>query len=399
MNSMKATETMRLIQGLRALFPAVSPALKPSYLTDTYSARCDGSSSLRIIRLDRPQVAEVALELVPGQVNPAAAGLGPVGFDLQVVKPSVGQQDATVTPVNLGHFAQRTDGEAEFRRLAVGLLRDYGMEAEAGQQKSSVDAGGKTRGAGRRFLLAVGPWLGGAALTVFASFVISGGGTAPPTGTQAAGAQALDLRVPQAFSQLDQPQQEALLQLADRAAQQYLTDPNVAMSAAAAAIAAKTPIPGAVPTAPQGSSRLGTADMDRLKAAASVVVSKGKAQLFAFEDPNCSSCQQFALQSRKLGDAYQLTVLPVGFQPGGRERAASALCSKDVSGAWGMAMRNLRIDAQPCESGFKQVDANNDLFLKLGFDATPTIIAPNGEVMRGSMDEQSLRAWLKTNSR
>lgn len=402
MNSMKATQDMRLIQGLRSLIPAAGPALKPAYLTNTHSARCDGSSSLRIIRLDRPQAAEVVLELVPGPVDPASAGLGPVGFVLQVAKSAADQQDAVATPVSLGQFAVRSEGEAEFQRLAIDLLREYGMAGEdrahAGAASGVRTVSGAPRGAARRFLRAVGPWFGGAALTILASFGISGGGNAPSAGSSAAGAQALDLQVPQAFSQLEQSQQEALLRLADRAAQQYLSDPNVAMSAAAASIAAKTPVPGAAQAAQHGAKRLGQADMERLKAAANVVVSKGKTQVFAFEDPNCTSCQQFALQSRKLGDAYQLTVLPVGFQPGGRERAASALCSKDVQGAWGMAMRNLRIDAQPCDGGFKKVDANNDLFLKLGFDATPTIIAPNGEVMRGSLDEQSLQSWLKANA-
>lgn len=398
MNSKKATEAMRLIQGIRSLFHPVGPALKASYLTDMYSARCDGTSSLRIIRLDRPQVAEVVLELVPGQVNPAAAGLGPVGFDLQVAKGGADQPGTAGAPVNLGHFALRSEGEAEFRRLAADLLREYGMGGKDHLRAPSAADGAKPHGAGRRLLRAVGPWLGGAVLTILASFMISGG-TSTPAGAPVAGAPALDLQVPQAFSQLEQSQQEALLRLADRAAQQYLNDPNVAMSAAAAAMAAKTPVPGAAQALPQGSKRLGQADMARLKAAAGIAVSKGSTQFFAFEDPNCTSCQQFALQSRKLGDAYRLTVLPVGFQPGGRDRAASAMCSKDVPEAWGMAMRNLRIDAQPCENGLKQVDANNDLFLKLGFDATPTLVAPNGEVMRGSMDEQSLRAWLASNAR
>jgi protein-disulfide isomerase len=262
------------------------------------------------------------------------------------------------------------------------------------------------------------PYLVGATAVVVLSFLYQGGG-----GGQSVGS--VQARVPDAFSNLPQADQQALLQLAQRAANQYMADPTGQMNAAVAAAAAVNPVPGAQPSLPPGfpgdaaaralaaaqiqggalspglsNKRLSADEFRAVGSEAAVLkVVKGKQPVYAFEDPNCPVCQEFARKSRTLGSDYALTVVPVGFQGGGRERAAAALCSKDPVAAWEQVMRGLPVDGEVCDAGLKKVDANNQLFLRLGFDATPTVLAPNGQVFRGSAETPILLSWLKSNER
>lgn len=404
-----------ILRGTAALFsnPRKDEVqLRPTYLTSFHMARCDGSASLRIVALDHEDVPELVLELVPGRTSAEAPGLGPDGYDLMIGR-------AGKPAVQVEHFQLRAAGEAAFKRHAVAILGEYKMlQADAAPTIEPAPAVEAPRGVGRLRRVARGllPWFGGAGLTILAAFVISGS-----NGGQQVAAE---VPVPQAFNQLPADQQKLLLQFADRAAQQYMADPASQMGAAAAAANGATPVgqvgygmPPGAQGAPAGlaavvaqmqagavppgltSRKLVADEIRELKHAPQMVVAKGKNVVYAFEDPACSSCQEFARNSRTLGEEFQITVLPVGFQKGGREQAAAALCSKDPVQAWGQVMRNLPVDGVACEAGLRQVDANNELFRKLGFDGTPTIVATNGVTLRGSADAATLASWMKTNAR
>lgn len=135
----------------------------------------------------------------------------------------------------------------------------------------------------------------------------------------------------------------------------------------------------------------------KIAAATQVRTTQGGTPFYAFVDPMCSACQHLERQLAKLDPKLNFVAIPVGFQGGGRDQAAAALCAKDKVAGWHLAANVQPVGNKACEEGFKQVDANNALFLSMGFDATPTLIAPNGKIAQGSADTEQLAAWVNTN--
>jgi hypothetical protein len=123
---------------------------------------------------------------------------------------------------------------------------------------------------------------------------------------------------------------------------------------------------------------------------------KGMPAAIVFEDPLCPSCREFAKAA--IPEDIPVAVVPIAFQQGATAWASKALCSGDVTKAWvGLMAGGAPSAKETCVTGDATITRNNDLFQQLGFNATPTLVAPNGRVMVGAPDAASFAAWYRAN--
>lgn len=123
----------------------------------------------------------------------------------------------------------------------------------------------------------------------------------------------------------------------------------------------------------------------------------GAVSFVVFSDPNCPACQALEKQLETLGPNLAPIIVPVAFRPGSDARVAQVLCANDVSAAWRQAVAYATL-SPPCDKGRKLVANNNAAFVALKFNATPTIVAPNGKVAVGAKDFDAMIQWVRANS-
>lgn len=226
----------------------------------------------------------------------------------------------------------------------------------------------------------------------------------------------MDSAANKAWGTLTKEQQIALIDVAQRSLVAAATGGAAATATAADSAASSTsaiavseaetkrasPIPytAAASSALHGVSaggKLSAADFKRLAGATKIVTRPGSAVFYAFVDPMCPSCQDLDGKVAGLDKKYGMVTVPVAFQHGARDQAAAALCAKNKVDAWALAMRVQPIGNKPCDEGYKQIDANNALFLSLGFDATPVLMAPNLTLAKGSAETSQIAGWIDAN--
>lgn len=116
----------------------------------------------------------------------------------------------------------------------------------------------------------------------------------------------------------------------------------------------------------------------------SVQLSQGsKGTVYVFSDPTCPHCRTFEPELEKLAPDYTIELFPVSVI-GGTDSSgpvAQMLCAKPEERAelWKQMMKGRRIDAATCPEGEAAVAANDQIFRKLQFLGTPTIVNANGE--------------------
>lgn len=300
-------------------------------------------------------------------------------------------------PIPVGVFDAANQAEAEFDRVAAGLAVEFfGRTISPAAVISAVK---QPRGRFKRFAFALGPWVGGGLAVILFSLIVTAGGS------PSAKVASIDLggSAPAAWNGLSPEQKEVLLKITEQAAENYAGRKPEGLRAAL--IDGVQAAPGVqapqfqLPAPVKAAEKLSPDQLVKVKASYSLKIGGGKKVFYAFEDPSCSACQHFARQSRNLGGAYGLTILPIGFQKGGRETAAVALCSANPLQAWSTAMAGGFIEGKPCEAGYKKVDENNALFLALGLKATPTIVGANGALSVGSSDTAEIAQWVDANGK
>lgn len=298
--------------------------------------------------------------------------------------------------VPVGAFDDARQAGDEFERIAGGLVLEF-FDAKEVDGKSVKQTGAvkSARGRIKRFVFALGPWVGGGVAVILFSLVMTSGG---PKGNAVASVD-LNVAAPAAWGGLSAEQRETLLKITEQAAKNYSGREQAGLREA---IANSSSMPQAVQSSPSEvkvADKLTPDQMTKIKASTSLKIGSGKKSFYSFEDPNCSACQHFAVQSRKLGAPYSVTVLPVAFQKGGRDKAAAALCAANPVQAWSDAMEGGLNEGKPCDAGYKKVDANNALFLALGMKATPTLVAGNGAVNVGSSETVEIAKWVDANGK
>lgn len=243
--------------------------------------------------------------------------------------------------------------------------------------------------------LALGAVLGGLAVIFFSLAVTSVAGSAASGGTAVSSADAaaiasraglgpVDFTKTPTFESMSPAQQAALVKIAS------------------ASLGLPPPVTNDAGTVqpPEGQDRLSATQRAQVVAAATVDVHGGAGgkELLVFEDPLCHSCKDFAAQTASLPADVRVRVIPIGFQPGGKEAASKALCaSGDKVFNWRQTMSGMATGSETCPAGDKVIAQNNALFLGLGFTATPVLVAPNGAVATGSPEASVVAEWLNRN--
>ena len=109
----------------------------------------------------------------------------------------------------------------------------------------------------------------------------------------------------------------------------------------------------------------------------------GKGTVFVFSDPSCPHCRNFEPELEKLAADYTIQLFPVSVIGGPESSTAIAqmLCAKpeDRASYWKKIVKGDRIDASTCPEGEAAVAANDQIFRKLNFLGTPTVVNTSGE--------------------
>jgi thiol:disulfide interchange protein DsbC len=123
----------------------------------------------------------------------------------------------------------------------------------------------------------------------------------------------------------------------------------------------------------------------------------GRREVAVFSDPNCPFCRKFEGDLARLGDVtIHLFLFPV-IKPESVRQTKSVWCSPDRAGAWmDLMFRNIEPRASPdCDTPVERILA---LGRKLGANATPTWILPNGEMHSGALPIEEVRRLLDESS-
>ena len=126
----------------------------------------------------------------------------------------------------------------------------------------------------------------------------------------------------------------------------------------------------------------------------------GSQKLAVFFDPECGWCRKLHKQLTLLDDIdiYAIMYPVEGLSPTSKHKAASILCSADPLMALDKVMAGKILPIVSDSTCLDKADANISQVQTFARDkdihGTPTLVAPDGRVRAGFMDEQSLRAWL-----
>lgn len=134
----------------------------------------------------------------------------------------------------------------------------------------------------------------------------------------------------------------------------------------------------------------------------SVQLSQGsKGVLYVFSDPTCPHCQEFEPQLEQLANDYTIQLFPVSVIGGdvANRRVAKMLCAKpeERAGLWKKIINDRDLDDEACAEGLAAVSANDQIFRKMRFLGTPTII--NGQGVQSPLavpnTAVALNEWLE----
>lgn len=114
---------------------------------------------------------------------------------------------------------------------------------------------------------------------------------------------------------------------------------------------------------------------------------------YVFSDPNCPFCKELE-KAVAVVSGYQPVILPLGYKSGSRDLAAAVMCSAEPGKEWARAIAGTS-SAKPCDKGYQLVDANMQVFEKLGLSSTPTMVTPKGTLVTGAATPEELRAVLQ----
>jgi thiol:disulfide interchange protein DsbC len=124
----------------------------------------------------------------------------------------------------------------------------------------------------------------------------------------------------------------------------------------------------------------------------------GKRVLVMFSDPHCPYCKQFEQTLQQMDNiTIYVFMFPV-IHPELTQHSVAVWCSADRSKAWlDLALRG--IPPQAGATCANPVAKNLDLGHRLGVNATPTLIFPNGERVSGGLRLAELTEELEKNKR
>ena len=117
-----------------------------------------------------------------------------------------------------------------------------------------------------------------------------------------------------------------------------------------------------------------------------------KGEVVIFSDPNCPYCAQLEqrIMNGELND-YTIKVILVGLLNGSDTVANNILCADDPKFSYRVYLFN-QTYPEPC---FSESYIEHARFASLvGIQATPSFLAPNGQVLAGLLNSYELEHWV-----
>jgi thiol:disulfide interchange protein DsbC len=128
-----------------------------------------------------------------------------------------------------------------------------------------------------------------------------------------------------------------------------------------------------------------------------IVKGNGSRQLAVFEDPDCPYCQQFEKELQSVDDLTEYVFLfPLtDVHPKALAHARAIWCSPDKADAWTVWMKDRKEPAAgTCAND--PIAENSQLADKINVNGTPTLVFPDGQRVRGTLNEEQLQALLNS---
>ncbi len=118
-----------------------------------------------------------------------------------------------------------------------------------------------------------------------------------------------------------------------------------------------------------------------------------KNKVIVFTDPECPFCAKLHAETKKVvaerkDIAFYVKMFPLKMHPGAYDKARTIVCEKSLK-LLDDAFEKKQLPQPKCKTTV--VDENIKLAEKLGITGTPTLIMPDGRVMSGFQDVQSLK--------
>lgn len=126
---------------------------------------------------------------------------------------------------------------------------------------------------------------------------------------------------------------------------------------------------------------------------------EGAKRLYVFTDPDCPYCRNLHVELKKLEKlapnvSIRLMLFPLPIHHGSYDKARVILARKSRE-LLDMAFEGKTLPPPSGDEGKAQVDAVMGFAYANGLSGTPTIVFPNGTVMVGIRDAETLKALLE----
>ncbi len=123
---------------------------------------------------------------------------------------------------------------------------------------------------------------------------------------------------------------------------------------------------------------------------------EAKHRVIVFSDPDCPYCAKLHQEMKKVIEkrkdiAFYIKMFPLKIHPGAYEKAKAIVCEKSLA-LLDDAFEKKQLSKPKCETSV--VDENLKLGEKLGISGAPALIMPNGSVIPGYKDADSLIALI-----
>ena len=126
----------------------------------------------------------------------------------------------------------------------------------------------------------------------------------------------------------------------------------------------------------------------------------GKLQVAVFSDPDCPFCKKLEHEFGKMTDItiYNFMMPIPQLHPDAARKAVQIMCQPNTTKAWIEWMREGKMPASvaECKNSVAETTALGESF---GFNGTPTIVFPNGQVQSGFAPLPQLEEIIKANQK
>ncbi|WP_168205942.1 DsbC family protein [Geobacter sp. FeAm09] len=163
-------------------------------------------------------------------------------------------------------------------------------------------------------------------------------------------------------------------------------------------LATLQPVSAHVPEQPQQKQALDTATIP-LENAVVMGNPKGARKLYVFSDPDCPYCRKFHAELKSLTKAapdvaIYLVPFPLAMHPGAYDKARAILEAKSLD-VLDRAFEGKEVPKPTKDASKAQVDANIKFGNANGITGTPTMVMPDGKIVVGGRDAETLKKMLE----